>query len=195
MQVKKEEVRAIILHHALDEFEKNSYSHAKIRNIAKNSKISIGNIYRYFESKDDLYQAVVEPVYTRLSALVFDLYRHQDPEEVNITTIARQVSAGIMEVYAKHGRSLMILVDKNMGSTHENFLQTLIDMVNERLKKELVLPDDPAEVLSHVVAWGFVNGLFTVLRKYQHSVTAETAIQRLILFYFDDIQHRLEKNV
>jgi hypothetical protein len=57
------------------------------------------------------------------------------------------------------------------------------------------VPDDPAEVLSHVVAWGFVNGLFTVLRKYQHSTTAEIAIQRLILFYFDDIQHRLEKNV
>ncbi len=193
MQVKKVEIRELILRHALDEFEKNSYANATIRHIAERSKISIGNIYRYFENKDELFQAIIQPVYSKLSALIFDLYRKDAMEPIaNISTIASQVSKGIMEVYGQYGRELMILVDKNTGSRYENFMQTLIRMVNERLKQEMPLGDDPTQVLSYIVSSGFVEGLFTVLRKYENSKMAQDIIQRMILFYFDDIQFRLD---
>jgi AcrR family transcriptional regulator len=192
MQVKKDEIRALIIRHALDEFELNGYSGTQMRTIANKAQTSIGNIYRYFTNKDDLFDAIVQPVYMKVSALIFDLYKNDPVSLANISLITQRVSHGIMQVYAKHGRELMVLVDKNKGSRYENFIKTLVNMVNERLKQEIPLSDDPSQILTFIISSGFVEGLFIVLRKYKDPIIAQKIIQRMILFYFNDIHKRLE---
>lgn len=192
MQVKKNEIRALILRYALDEFEKNGFAGTQMRTIARQSQTSIGNIYRYFTNKDDLFDAVVQPVYIKISALIFDLYKNDPTSHANISLVAHRVSQGIMEVYKKHGRELFVLIDKNKGSRYENFMKTVIKMVDERLKQEMSFNDDPSQVLSFVISSGFVEGLFIVLRKYQDTAVAQKIIKQMILFYFDNIQERLE---
>lgn len=192
MQVKKDEIRALILRYALDEFEKNGFAGTQMRTIALQSQTSIGNIYRYFTNKDDLFDAVVQPVYIKISALIFDLYKNDPTSHAHISLVAHRVSQGIMEVYKKHGRELFVLIDKNKGSRYENFMKTVIKMVDERLKQEISFNDDPSQVLSFVISSGFVEGLFIVLRKYQDTAVAQKIIKQMILFYFDKIQERLE---
>ena len=51
MQVLKDEVRANILSAAKKLFYERGYNNASIRGIAKNSGITVGNVYRYFENK------------------------------------------------------------------------------------------------------------------------------------------------
>jgi AcrR family transcriptional regulator len=191
LQVKKTEIQALIMQHAIDEFEKNGYSNATIRNIADRSGVSIGNIYRYFTNKKDLLRAVIQPVYDRLSSLVFDLYRNETDSVNDISVIAYQVSHGIMQIYKQHGRELMILIDKNTGSPYENFVNTLINMVNERLKQELVFTNDQAQIVSFIASSGFVNGLFIILRQYKDIESAQETIRQTILLFFGDIHQRL----
>lgn len=61
MQYLKENVRQRIINSALIEFKQNGYSNASIRNIAENSNISLGNIYRYFENKRSIFLSIVNP--------------------------------------------------------------------------------------------------------------------------------------
>ena len=58
MQVKKQYIKDAILNYAESEFYKLGYQKTSMRKIARENKISIGNLYNYFISKEDLYLAV-----------------------------------------------------------------------------------------------------------------------------------------
>ena len=55
MQYLKDVVRTRIVNAAIAEFKEYGYSNASIRNIAETAAISLGNIYRYYENKEDAY--------------------------------------------------------------------------------------------------------------------------------------------
>ena len=61
MQILKDEVKKSIRQAALSEFKKHGYMKASIRQIADAAGITPGNIYRYFKSKDDLFDELIQP--------------------------------------------------------------------------------------------------------------------------------------
>lgn len=58
-QYLKQEVRDRIRAAALDAFASEGYAAATVAGIAAAAGVSTGNVYRYFESKDDLFDAIV----------------------------------------------------------------------------------------------------------------------------------------
>lgn len=64
----KSDIDARILHAARARFLLEGVEGASLRAIAKDAGTSIGMVYYYFSSKDDLFLAVVEEVYARLLA-------------------------------------------------------------------------------------------------------------------------------
>jgi AcrR family transcriptional regulator len=59
-----------ILDSAITEFAANGYSAANINQIARKAGISIGSMYKYFASKEDLYLAVVDHGYQLLEEII-----------------------------------------------------------------------------------------------------------------------------
>ena len=62
MQYLKDVVRTRIINAAIAEFKEYGYSNASIRNIAEVANISLGNIYRYYENKEDLFLTIINPL-------------------------------------------------------------------------------------------------------------------------------------
>jgi len=52
--------RAVIVDAALRAFLENGYAESSVNRIAKEAGVSIKTLYRHFESKDDLFSAVME---------------------------------------------------------------------------------------------------------------------------------------
>jgi len=69
MQVLKEEVRQRILKSARREFKKLGFDKASMRDIASTAKMTVGNLYRYYKNKEDLFGAIVGPLYAELKEL------------------------------------------------------------------------------------------------------------------------------
>lgn len=69
MQYLKDDLKENIINSALAEFKDKGYSGASMRVIAHNAKMTSGNIYRYFKSKEDLFYYAVGPVYKQVSDL------------------------------------------------------------------------------------------------------------------------------
>jgi AcrR family transcriptional regulator len=74
----KSDIDVRILHAARQRFLAEGVDGASLRSIAKDAHTSIGMVYYYFPTKDDLFLAVVEEVYERVladlsDALSFDL--------------------------------------------------------------------------------------------------------------------------
>lgn len=62
MQVLKNEVRESIRTAAINTFKEKGYRNASMREIALTSKMSVGNLYRYFKNKEELFAYLVKPL-------------------------------------------------------------------------------------------------------------------------------------
>ncbi|MBS3937263.1 MAG: TetR/AcrR family transcriptional regulator [Peptococcaceae bacterium] len=192
MQYQKEVVRARIIASALTEFEKHGFLDAQMRNIARGAGIATGNLYRYFAGKDDLFDAIVKSVYQSIDALITDQHAHIHHNQGNVKLVVKDIVAKIMLVFTQHGRELLIAADQSRGSKHEDFWTVLSGMVFQRIRQEMQKSaDDTDDLLINLVASGFLQGMFTILRNIKEPRRAEELINRMLIFYFDDLSNRL----
>ena len=70
MQIKKEDIRQMILDAAKDEFAKRGYENTSMRILAKKANTSIGNIYHYFHNKEAILDALMLPEIEAMKLLV-----------------------------------------------------------------------------------------------------------------------------
>jgi len=201
LQYLKEEIKKRIVLAALNEFNEKGFSGASVKQIARNAGVAIGNIYRYFDSKDELFNYIMEPVYGQFIALIFDEYETVDSSK-NIMPIIKYIVAKIMEVYEKYGTEFLILLDKSKGSKYQNIREDLILLVDSRLKKEIlprlaeegVVIED--ELILYVVASTFVEGIFTILRKCaDDNERIKNLMSQLLILYlnYTDIIEKSKK--
>ncbi|HCC32708.1 MAG TPA: hypothetical protein DEQ28_02220 [Clostridiales bacterium] len=192
MQYQKEEIRARILEAALAEFEQHGFAGAQMRRMARRARVATGNIYRYFKNKEEIFDAIVQAGYRDISALIFESHQLSKQNRGDIRSIARHIASGIMGVYSRHGRQLLVVANKSSGSRHEDFLETLTTMVARRIREELYSgAGEGDDVLIHLIASGFVEGLFIILRSISDIQRIEELINRMLIFYFQDIECRL----
>jgi AcrR family transcriptional regulator len=69
-QVLKEEVRNSILNSAIKIFKQNDYSKSSMNHIAENAGISVGNIYRYFKNKEELFDVIVRDLAEKVMSIM-----------------------------------------------------------------------------------------------------------------------------
>ena len=70
MQTKKEEIRNRILAVSERSFIKNGYNDTSLHMIAAACNISKSNIYRYFASKEEIYETIVSPARQSIMKLI-----------------------------------------------------------------------------------------------------------------------------
>jgi len=73
-----EEKREQILNAAIDEFASNGFNGTSINKVAKRAEISIGAMYSYFDSKEDLFLTVVEKLFSILELVLTEIDTQQD---------------------------------------------------------------------------------------------------------------------
>ena len=73
VQYKKEAVREKILDAARKEYLARGFRGGNIGTIAENAGVPIGNLYRYFEGKTGVLDAIVKPAYDALPKLMAEL--------------------------------------------------------------------------------------------------------------------------
>ena len=59
-QVLKDDIKNRILHVAVEMFKNYGYAKTSMKNIATEAKVAVGNLYRYFNSKEDLYNEIIK---------------------------------------------------------------------------------------------------------------------------------------
>ncbi len=72
MQTRKPEIEQKVLSVAREAFLKDGYEKVALRRIAKEAGITVGNLYHYFKSKDDLYMTIFLEFNRKRLAWVFD---------------------------------------------------------------------------------------------------------------------------
>lgn len=129
MQKTKDNIRHLLVQVAKEAFCTKGYTGVSMREIAKQSGVGLSNIYNYFNSKDELYEAVLEP-------LIFSLKKKMDEHnnEKHLTLqvfhskeFQHQTVTEMVALAANFRLELRLLFFKSHGSPFENYKQQLIE--------------------------------------------------------------------
>jgi AcrR family transcriptional regulator len=123
----KEDVRARIIEAAAAEFAAAGYLGAKVAQIAERAALSTGNIYRYFKSKEDILDAVLDDDFIArfvalLDARVEALASLRDMQALDADAAAAQ--GAMLDLWIAHRLRVVVLLDRVDGSRFEGFAET-----------------------------------------------------------------------
>lgn len=196
MQYLKDEVKKSIAEEALKEFTLKGYEGASVRNIAKNSNTSVGNLYKYFSSKEDLYENLIGSVYHRLT----DYIKRFDTVELNERAefIFYQLVEEIMEIFNESSAEISVLLNQSKGSKYENCKSIFVDfttrIITERMKYELSIRGkrlrDNFNI--YLVSNSLVESIAIIVKERHEGAEVRRLILNIIDIFLSDIINKLD---
>jgi len=189
MQVLKENVKEKIYQAAIEEFYKKGFLKAKMQDIAKKAGTSVGLTYSYYHNKEDLFAAIVEPVYQEIIQSL-ENREASDSEIGDPANLFEQESAFILQLFREKRESFLILIDCSKGTRFEKAEEQIINLTKEHIKRQLSSRVNGQmfiinENFYHILANNFIEGLLEIARHYQGNQWAENILKMLThQFYY-----------
>lgn len=195
MQILKDEIRNLIHQAALIEFREKGFQNASMRSIAERGGMTVGNLYRYFKNKEDLFYAVISPAYHKIIALTQERFIKMDDWKEDATFMEYIVDR-IMAIHREHRSELLILIEGCEGTKFEHAKEEFIALLENRFKNHLfrklakrgVVIEDA--FFAHAIAVSQIEGMKTIIKHYEDEGKMRRLIQQFIQYHFKGILER-----
>lgn len=188
-QFLKDHIREAIIEGALHEFAMHGFRGASMSDIAERSGISTGNLYRYFENKATLFDAVVPPSF--VNALLkkirerFDAYPiGSPPKDALMDPIYFQLSEEVLDFTIAHRLRVLIVFEGSAGTAYQSVTAELqkdwTKKVIEKLKlRQIAENPEVVFLLVEGIYGNFFRLLGSILRRFSAEVDIRTAVRNL----------------
>lgn len=187
-QFLKDEIKDQIKISAVRVFTEKGYQKASIKEIAEDANASVGNVYRYYKNKEDLYCQVIKKVYDGLHQLMLN----EAEREFRVATISVKDGSEdvklrlikpleeFIELYKKERLVFNMLLKGEKDSHYDQSIQYFIDLLKEHLFKLWNQSEDCEFDMVEISAFtnAMVFGVIDLLEK----VEEEDLDRRLIAF-------------
>ncbi|SCZ10727.1 TetR/AcrR family transcriptional regulator [Alkaliphilus peptidifermentans] len=190
MQIKKDEIRLSILKEAEKEFLEKGFEGASLRKIVKAAGTTIGNFYNYFESKELLFEELVEEEY---KGFIYFIKHHNNierPDYLWETTDIGQWRSVLSEV-TKHiipvfTDKITLLIEGSKGTRFENTKEILLKLLKEHFIEHLErFKSDYIHIeIADIIAEQFLSGILLIMKKYKDEELRKQLITEHVLIYF-----------
>lgn len=192
MQYQKEEVRIRILEAAYAEFSNVGYTRASIMNIATKAYVAIGNLYRYFGSKEALFDSLVGVASVALEETIRDIVEKytSDGADFSSQEMAQEMASAIHELGKKYHNGFVLLMEKSRGSKYENFTEKLCEDITTVCMGAMSRYGKEDEFIAKIMATGIVNGSFMIIRNVPLD-EREEKLKKLMIFYMHGLEDRI----
>jgi len=194
-QVLKEEIRQNILRAAASEFLEHGYQGSSMRNIARAAGITAGNLYRYYESKDSLYEAIIREPWLELNRIIGERTNHlirlsEAPSEESIhgfpreevESLVQDISGDVARLLRTSSPGILILLQDDREDEREESRYAVIRWF--RILFGLLFRD---RRLARYLAFGFMESIIRVALEEEDP---RENIEKLVRFYLvrEDLQ-------
>jgi AcrR family transcriptional regulator len=187
LQYKKEELKAIIIEKAENEFLQKGYENASLRRIAKESGTTIGNLYHYFENKEALFDELVKNAYISFLHLInhhSEIDIPQDISDKNDISIWRVLLfdylGQIMPVFTKR---FLLMLDMSSGTKYENAKNKFIDILEQHFVDHISDSNKSVSIgFARVIAVQLLYGILYIIRNYDENEIKRQLICDILLF-------------
>lgn len=138
MQIKKEDLKIMILEVAKQEFIKKGYENSSMRVIAKKANTTLGNVYTYFSSKEAILEEILNPIIEDLKCLEKEHF--EDREEME----------SIEDIGA-----IMLEIENTLYSSEMRYLlhKELIILLDLKTTKFVAIREEFIDKCKRHIAW------------------------------------------
>lgn len=190
MQFLKDKIRNQILKSALEEFSTCGFEKGSIRRIAQNSNISPGNIYRYFENKEDIFYHVVRPALDRILYII----KYEEDKDEDVVLDEALLMFG--DLCKSHRKELLVLIEGSDGTEYDSYKDMVVDMVNERMKSSFLgtMPyDAQKEFILKVQVEAMITGVIYILKSSIENKILGDFIRKFMKIQLENLKERMDE--
>lgn len=189
MQILKDDIKNRIIEAATEDFLYVGFRLASTRRIIEKARVSKGNLYNYFQSKEELFYAIATPVYNYISYIINDTFGHGDSETFSPLEIT-QLANKLCELLSGYRKQFIILFSKSEGTKYEGYKDKLIEKLTEHYLKNIKVESDKEELrlLMKVASANIINALLEIARNYKDEQWAKTNVELLIRYHLNGIK-------
>lgn len=202
-QVLKDDLREKIIDSAADEFLEKGFQNASMRSIAAKSGMTVGNLYRYFKSKEDINISIVDGTMELLDKLISELTdgalslkntscENLDMDLISFRGVLDRLVARLVEIYAANKIPFRILMLRSeLNSRLTDWFGELIESI---IRKSFAELPDAADLktLSRVYAISIFSGAKEIFRSDGQSPEAMT---KMLSIFFRSFTFMLEQDM
>lgn len=188
MQILKKEIRSRIQQVSTAEFLRSGYQEVTMRDIAKKSAISVGNLYNYYKNKEDLFDSLTSAAYLYLNQLLKEVNEHSRETGVADMDFVKSLVLMISQLLKKHRVGFLLMIDRGQDTKYHNLKNEMINLLVRHFEKELTNKvKSDASLIMRIAAKNLVYGLIEVARNYQGDEWADRNIEGLIDYHLHGI--------
>lgn len=188
-QAQKDKQKVRILDAAIQEFYAYGYSSASMRRIAQSADMAVSNIYRYYDSKSQLFQVIVAPLVEQILQ-VMDQFKNGTAQGISADeNFLSELGKHVSQFAYDKKNPLLILFTRSYGSRYQNsrdiilqnFMRTIVQIAGMYGKKTIMAAD--RQILARILATSMVDTFIEILKHTKNRKELERAIKKSIAFH------------
>jgi len=189
MQIKKEEVINSILDSAENEFFNLGYDKASMRTIAKNADTTLGNVYNYFDSKEDLFSKIVDKPYNMMQSIFRNHNSYSKGDELleikNIDAWRKELRSTLHRYLPMFTKPFVILIEGSTGTKYSHARDALVNLLAEHFHEHIYEYNKSYEnvELAPVFAEELIDGVIKIVKNYDDINIQERLITEYVVFF------------
>ena len=180
---------------AKEEFMKKGFQAASLRNIVKTAGVTTGAFYGYYDSKEELFAALVDPSYEYM----MDRYRqaHESFESLPMEKQPEQIGKmssecmyDLLGFSCEHMDEFYLILKCSEGTKYASMIDDMAELEVESTHKYYKVLEQlgtPApkidERLEHIMATGMIGAFFEMVLHRMPFEEAQVFLQQLNDFY------------
>ena len=184
MSTKAEDTEKNILNTARKHFLKDGFSGASLRNIVKDAGLTTGAFYKYYPTKEALFDALTDPyiehIYQIYDRVVEDFEKLSAKEQTsNMSDTSGNGMDQMIDYIYEHYDNFRLLLKCGDSGKFETFIHNMVDReMRSSLEYVKKMKEDGIEIpivgesLMHMVYTGFFSSIFQII---EHDIDKETA--------------------
>ncbi|GMQ55805.1 hypothetical protein AN1V17_01970 [Vallitalea sediminicola] len=206
-QVLKDDIKNRILDVAVDMFKIYGYSKTSMKSIANEAKVAVGNLYRYFNSKEDLYNEIIKEFVDTVNNIIKDnthnMVNLEDMEEdvydivgkledyPNYLGVYPMVSKICYELseYINENRdkaTIFFQSSKEVPSSRLDLIEIIQKVLYGKIKKDMnkTYLEDEDKLYARSLAKGFYETLSYMVINMEESFDMADLMNKVVKLYF-----------
>lgn len=184
MSTKAEDTEKNILNTARKHFLKDGFSGASLRNIVKDAGLTTGAFYKYYPTKEALFDALTDPyiehIYQIYDRVVEDFEKLSAKEQTsNMSDTSGDGMDQMIDYIYEHYDNFRLLLKCGDSGKFETFIHNIVDReMRSSLEYVKKMKEDGIEIpivgesLMHMIYTGFFSSIFQII---EHDIDKETA--------------------
>lgn len=184
-----------ILMAAMQEFLDKGFKSASLRNIVKTAGVTTGAFYGYYNSKEDLFEALVGEQYDyflnrfcKAQKEFFDLPPEEQPDNLGITS-GECMHDMLLYAYG-HLDEFKLILCKSEGTRFSKLIDQMVEIETKathdylKVLEKIGRPSPPIdEHLEHILITGMFNAFFEIIIHEMPLDKAEYYLEEMRIFY------------